>query len=304
MELSWDWLSRYLTRRSMPCSGAGEEARMAADRRTTTKGGGDPGEKSGSRSAEYLSAGRVNQKLRTRDSLVTVAADMVMRGVPLTVPEVADAARVSRTTAYRYFPTSEMLEAQASLHAAGLLETRHIDEIAHGSGGAEDKLISVIEASDAMTLAHENSYRTMLRFSVAGGMEQYNEHFGRPAFRRKWMEASLAEHHQTLGRKNFNRLTAALSLLCGIEAVVVLQDICHLSADEALDVKKWAAKLLWQGAHGQSETSPRRKDLEGDGISPATLTAKGVKKPSRQTLSPAAGSSATGSPPSRKARPA
>ena len=141
------------------------------------------------------------------------------------------------------------------MNAAGSVETRHIDEICHGTGSPEAKLISVIEASDAMTLAHENSYRTMLRFSVAGDTEQYREHLSRPGVRRKWVEAALAEYRQTLGRTNFNRLTAALSLLCGIEAVVVLQDICHLSANEGLKVKTWAAKLLLEGALRSSETS-------------------------------------------------
>ena len=207
-----------------------------------------PGAAEGGGPVTYLSNGRVNQKLRTRDSLVAVAADLMSRGLPLSVPEVADAARVSRTTAYRYFPTSEMLRAQASLAAAGLLETRHIDEIAHGSGTPEEKLIAVIDASDAMTAAHEHSYRTMLRVSVASDKEEDRGHFSRPGFRRNWIEAALDEYRHTLGRARFDRLTAALTLFCGIEPFVVLQDICHLTAEEALQVKQWAGRLLLEGA--------------------------------------------------------
>jgi AcrR family transcriptional regulator len=51
---------------------------------------------------------RANQKSRTRAALVEAAARLLRDGPP-TVAEAADAARISRATAYRYFPTQEAL---------------------------------------------------------------------------------------------------------------------------------------------------------------------------------------------------
>ena len=234
---------------------------------------GAPAAKAGVRTVErtvsYLEGGRVSQKLRTRDALVGVAADLIGKGKAVSVSEVADAARVSRTTAYRYFPTSEMLSAQATLFAAGGIETRHLDHLVHGPGTAEAKLDAVILGSDAMTAAHEPAFRSLLRYcmeagTAAGGLDKGGSGKSgsgrslprRPPFRRQWLEAALADTRQQLGAKRFARLTGALSLLCGIEAFVVLQDVCAMSAQDAREAKRWAGRLLLRGA--LAETAAER----------------------------------------------
>jgi AcrR family transcriptional regulator len=203
------------------------------------------------RTASYLDGGRVSQKLRTRDALVSGAADLIRRGQPVSVTEVADAARVSRTTAYRYFPTSEMLSAQASLFVAGSIETQHLDDIIHGTGTSEEKLDAVIAGSDAMTAAYEQAFRTLLRFSLEAGASKGLPR--RPPFRRQWIETALADVKKELGLKRFNRLSGALSLLCGVESFVVLKDICAMAPDEAREAKRWAAQLLLRAALAESE---------------------------------------------------
>ena len=50
---------------------------------------------------------RANQKERTRAALVDAAKALVRAGAPPTVAEAAERARVSRATAYRYFPTQD-----------------------------------------------------------------------------------------------------------------------------------------------------------------------------------------------------
>jgi AcrR family transcriptional regulator len=61
--------------------------------------------------------GRARQKRRTRALLLRSAVDLIQRGEVPTVTSVADAADVSRRTAYRYFPTQEQLLAEASLES-------------------------------------------------------------------------------------------------------------------------------------------------------------------------------------------
>ena len=58
-------------------------------------------ENSGTSSRTDLSVGRVDQKLRTRDALVNVAAGFIRLGEDFSVADVADRAEVSRPTAYR-----------------------------------------------------------------------------------------------------------------------------------------------------------------------------------------------------------
>ena len=64
-------------------------------------------------STAYELNGRTNQKRRTRDALVAAARSIVAEGRTPTVEEVAEAASISRTTAYRYFPSQRALLAAA-----------------------------------------------------------------------------------------------------------------------------------------------------------------------------------------------
>src|SRR5690242_20110483 len=58
---------------------------------------------------------RGNQRLRTRKDLIAAAAHLMREGRKPSLEEVAEAALVSRATAYRYFPNVEALLAEASV---------------------------------------------------------------------------------------------------------------------------------------------------------------------------------------------
>src|SRR5919109_254504 len=64
----------------------------------------------------YESTGRVNQKTRTRRALVAATRELLAQGVVPTMEGAAAAAAVSRTTAYRYFPSMPALLAAAYPH--------------------------------------------------------------------------------------------------------------------------------------------------------------------------------------------
>src|SRR5690348_8698497 len=67
-----------------------------------------------SAAAASAQGGRVAQKQRTRSELLRAARALAGAGRVPGVAEVADAAGISRTTAYRYFPTQEVLLAEAT----------------------------------------------------------------------------------------------------------------------------------------------------------------------------------------------
>ena len=60
-------------------------------------------------SIPYELNGRIDQKRRTRDALIAAARDLVANGETPTVEAAAEAASISRTTAYRYFPNQHAL---------------------------------------------------------------------------------------------------------------------------------------------------------------------------------------------------
>src|SRR3954468_24579542 len=110
----------------------------------------------------YESWGRAAQKSRTRDALVVAARELVASGVSPTVEQAAAAAAISRTTAYRYFPSQRALLAAA--HPETATETL-LPEDAPDDVTARVDL--VVARFTRMIVDTERQQRTMLRLSLA-----------------------------------------------------------------------------------------------------------------------------------------
>ena len=221
-----------------------------------------------------LAGGRTNQKLRTHVALVESAAQFVREGKSFTVAEVADRAKVGRTTAYRYFPSVETLIAHASLHATTEVEQNSIGAALENKASAEERLRAVIEASDESIAAHEHLYRTMLRMSLSGDNAHEDVLPRRVGARKDVLNSAVGSLRAQLGNKRYERLTAALSLFLGIESTVVLSDVCLLPGDKARDVKVWGAGVLLEAALAEASQSAK----EGKAATPARSSKEGAAR--------------------------
>src|SRR5438034_2704760 len=191
------------------------------------------------RPAADLTSGRTNQKARTRQALVEAAMAFVRAGQEFSIADVADAARVGRTTAYCYFPTREALFAQAVLTLVASTDYPDFYELFQQTSDVAARVDAVVETSDASITLHEAQYRAMLRLSLES--DPADELPRRPAYRRQWLADALEPLRDEMDRRSFGRLVAALSLCVGIEAQISLRDVCGLSPEEARTVKLWAA---------------------------------------------------------------
>jgi len=209
-----------------------------------------------------LTGGRTNQKLRTHLALVQAAAQLVREGKTFTVAEAADRARVGRTTAYRYFPSVETLVVHASLYAVTEVEKQSIGAALESKTSADNRLRAVIEASDQSIADHEYLYRTMLRISLNAETSEEGELPRRSNVRKEVLDAAIGALRKQLGEKHYERLTAALSLFLGIEAAVVMRDVCMLPPEKARDVKVWGASLILEGALREAARSARSRSDE------------------------------------------
>jgi AcrR family transcriptional regulator len=197
----------------------------------------------------------VNQKRRTRAALVDAAKELLAQGVTPTVAQAAEAALVSRTTAYRYFPTQESLLVELSLNVdVGDLEelvARPVD-----AADAPARALEVIEALNRHVHAQEVQYRTAIRLYQAQWLEAAaggdTDPLVREGRRGRWLEASLAPLAGTVSKADFQRLIHALSLVMGAEAMVVLRDVCHLDTDDAVAVTDWMARVLLVATFGEA----------------------------------------------------
>jgi AcrR family transcriptional regulator len=160
------------------------------------------------------------------------------------VAEVADAAGVSRRTAYRYFPTQQKLLVEAALE--GLRPEIEGALVLAPSGasplemqGRVDALVRVVQER---AVANEHRLRTMVHLTVIEKPPPGTRPRG--GRRVEWVELALAPLKPRLSRSAYSRLVSALSLVVGIEALLVLRDIRGLTAPQALQVSLWMARAV------------------------------------------------------------
>lgn len=202
--------------------------------------------------------GRLKQKLRTRRHLVATAARLMHAGGRPTVGEVADAAEVSRRTAYRYFPTQSKLLIEAALEG---LRPRMDEAIAAGPMDTEESLERrvdrLVTAMQRMTAEHEHLLRSMIQLTVleprAGDVPP------RGVRRVEWIESAIRPGGFSLPRASYEHLVSALSVCTGIEAFVVLRDIRGLSTAQAIEMSRWMSRAVLHQALADARTAHRTR---------------------------------------------
>lgn len=191
----------------------------------------------------YEMTGRVAQKQRTRDALIAAARELVAQGLSPTVEAAAEAAAISRTTAYRYFPNQRSLlsAAHPETAAASLLPADAPDDVAV-------RLDLVVAAYTRMIVDNEQQQRTMLRLSLEADPVERSQLPLRQGRVIKWIEEALAPLQPDVSAVDMHRLAIAIRSASGIEALVWLTDIAGLSRDDATDLMRWSARGLLDAA--------------------------------------------------------
>ena len=197
--------------------------------------------------AGEIARGRSRQKARTRQLLLQTAAQMLAAGKRPTVTEVADAALISRRTAYRYFPSAEKLYADAALDNLRPAMEAAIQATLAGEDdpleNAELRIEALVKAMQRLAIDNEMLLRTMIHETV---MQPETEQVGpqRGARRLEWIRLALKPLANRLEPGERKRLVCALALCTGIEALLVFRDICGLSETEAIKVGQWMCRTL------------------------------------------------------------
>jgi AcrR family transcriptional regulator len=217
---------------------------------------------------------RANQRYRARKDLLAAAAELTKGGRTPTMDEVAQLARVSRATAYRYFPSVEQLLIEAPLDG----EAPDPDQFfaADSSADAVDRADRAEAALHNMCYRNAARLRTMLAASLGRQVDAPASKGGDPAStgdtsfdvpirqnrRMPLIEAALAPISARLDPAEFQRLCSALALVFGTESMIVFTDVLGMEAAAARQVKSWAIGALIQAALAESN-KPAAAPLPG-----------------------------------------
>ncbi len=195
---------------------------------------------------------RANQRYRTRKDLIAAAARLMKGGRKPSLEEVAEAALVSRATAYRYFPSIDALLAEASVDV-----TVPDGEALFAGDPSVDPEERVAKAEAAMhrsVFDNEAAIRLMLSAALvraAAGVSNGSVPT-RQNRRTPLIEAALAPARDRLTEEGYARLCAALAMIFGSESMVVFRDVLQLDEATARAVKSWAVRTLVRAALAES----------------------------------------------------
>jgi AcrR family transcriptional regulator len=194
-----------------------------------------------SMSISYERTGRTRQKARTRAALLDATRELLAGGRTPTVEDAAEAAGVSRATAYRYFANQRALlvAAHPEIEAQELLGD-------HPPTDPEERLDRTVRALIRLTIETEPELRTMLRLSLEPRPgEELLLRQGRAI---GWIEQALSPLEGGLSRPALRRLVLAIRSACGIEALVWLTDVAGISRRQASEIMRWSALALLRAA--------------------------------------------------------
>jgi AcrR family transcriptional regulator len=199
-------------------------------------------------SSARIFKGRESQKNRTRKALVAAAEALIRQGHIPTVSEAAEASGISRATSYRYFPTQDLLLAEVALFAA----SGPLFPAAAEDGSVADVVGRLVRQVAVWAYDNEQPLRTLLRLSLdpSTGVQ-------RPGHRRQWIAEALAPAKSRMDPETYNRLSKALTLMLGIDPVVVMKDIAGASREQALDALEWSARTLAEAALKDTRVVPK-----------------------------------------------
>jgi len=187
-------------------------------------------------SRDYAEAGRTRQKQRTRDHLVEAARRLVQGGDTPRVEDAAEAAGISRTTAYRYFAS------QAELLAAAFPETARSSMLPDPAPTEPLERVAAVAAAVVDRIEEtEHVQRTMLRLSLGDAPHDLPLRQGRVI---PWFEEALSPLDGQLADEALHRVAVALRAVCGIETRVWLSDIAGLDAEAIRALQLWMTDAL------------------------------------------------------------
>jgi AcrR family transcriptional regulator len=197
--------------------------------------------------------------------MLATAMRLMQEGQVPSVSDVAEAAEVSRTTAYRYFPSQASIIQAAVNEALGPILDWQSD-----SDDADERIEDLLSFAFPRLVAHQAMHRAALRLAQEQWARRHAGTMGDEARivrgnRKALLAAAGAPLKGVLGRQMFDNLMQSLSLIFGVEAIIVLKDIWGLDAKQTERVALWAAHALVAAAVAEAGGNAPKANGEGRG---------------------------------------
>ncbi|MDE3741275.1 TetR/AcrR family transcriptional regulator [Maribacter polysaccharolyticus] len=194
---------------------------------------------------DYIQTGRVNQKLETRELILVSAQELLKKGRDFSLEDVAKKAGISRATIYRYYSNKEILAAEAGLDITTLSPDGVIKSLE--GKGIEGMILGIQDYFNTLAIDNEKAFRKYLSLVITSDSPELK----RGARRKKTLE--LALDHPEFTAKEKKDLANLLTLLMGIEPLIVSKDVVGLNNEGSKALLKWGIQLILKGYFGSKK---------------------------------------------------
>jgi len=175
--------------------------------------------------------------------LMQEALTLLSDGQIPSVAEVAARAGVSRATAYRYFPSRSKLISAVVEHSLGPVHT-----LAATRPDGRERIRELFIQTFPRFKEYEPQLRAALQLSLEHAAQERAGKLTEEPYRRghriQILSHAAAPLKPLIGKRRFDRLVRALSVVYGIEAYVVLRDIWGARDKEIEGIARWIADAL------------------------------------------------------------
>jgi AcrR family transcriptional regulator len=195
--------------------------------------------------------------------MLATAIRLMQDGLVPSVSDVAGAAEVSRATAYRYFPSqAAMVQAVVDEALGPILAWRA------GEAEAEQRVSELFGFAFPRMLEYEATHRAALSQALDQWTRRQAGTLGGETLivrgnRKTLLREALAPLSRQIGAQTFDKLAQSLSLIFGIEAIIVLKDIWGMDDDKVRKVAQWAAHALVAAAVAEASSGKEARDTPG-----------------------------------------
>ncbi|CNI52382.1 TetR/AcrR family transcriptional regulator [Yersinia intermedia] len=195
-------------------------------------------------------------KARTRRLLIDTAMSMYEQGTFPSITDVANAAQLSRATAYRYFPTqSALVSAMVDESLGPILAWQPTQP------DARQRIAELLSFAYPRMLQHEGVLRAALHLSLqqwaADRSNPNSEEKLVRGNRKRLLKLAVEPLEGKLSPEALQRVIYSFSLIYGSEVFMVLKDIWHLDDAGIQDVTQWMGKAILLQAETDAKQAPQ-----------------------------------------------
>lgn len=190
-----------------------------------------------------LDKGRVNQKIKTRTTILQSAKKLMGRKKKVSLEDVADEANVSRATIYRYFPNIDILFTEASLDIHHLSPEELIEEM--GAISLQERIIFIQKYYNQLAHDHEILFRRYLSAVLAESSSSKKKIRG--SRRKEAMIKVIKPFSKQLNKTEQSNLVNIASILTGIDSFITAKDVCGLDTEKAKSTLEWGLNMILKG---------------------------------------------------------